>query len=319
MYRNVVARAESAGQLGQIQAWQERVRLVKRFTGVNMRPVVFRSVHKALAGRIRFLVSGAAALKLQTALDYYSLGLPLLQGAGVTETADGFAVQRFSRRRFLFTRYYERHVGCVGQALPGVEARLLDVPEKRISVAAGGKGELALRGQSVFLGYWQAPEATEADLVDGWVHTGDLARIDEEGNIYITGRSKYVIVLDSGEKVHPDEVETKLEETELIQDICVTERRVREKAVVTAVVYPNVDAVLARIAGTEGDATAVEKLVVGEVQRLGEKLAAYKRVGRIELTDGPLPKTAVRKVARGRLADSYSFDYEKWLSSRASA
>jgi long-chain acyl-CoA synthetase len=320
MYRNIVQRAESAGRLRRMQAWQERVRLVKRLTGVNIGPIVFRSVHEALGGNIRFLVSGAAALKPETALDYYSLGLPLLQGAGVTETADGFAVQRFSRRRFLFTRYYERHVGCVGQALPGVEARLLDVPEKGISVAAGGEGELALKGESVFLGYWQAPEATEAALVDGWVRTGDLARIDEDGNIYLTGRSKYVIVLDSGEKVHPDEVETKLEESDLVEDVCVTGRRVREKTIVTAVIYPNVDAVLARIGADGGgsNATTVERLIAGEVQRLSEQLVAYKRVGRIELSDTALPKTAVRKVARGHLADSHSFDYQTWASSGAS-
>lgn len=321
MYRSILAAAESEGRLGQMQAWQRRVRLVKRLTGVNIGPLVFRSVHKALGGRLRFFVSGAAALKPQTALDYYSLGLPLLQGAGVTESADGFAVQRFSRRRFLFTNYYERHVGSVGQALPGLEVRLLNVPEKGISVEAGGEGELAIRGDSVFLGYWQAPEVTETAKADGWVRTGDLARLDEDGNIYITGRFKYVIVLDSGEKVHPDDVEARLEEGDLIEDVCIVGRHVRDKTVVTAIIYPNVDAVLTRIhaEGEEASTSVVEKLVGGEVERLGRTLAAYKRVGRIELTATPLPKTAVRKVARGQLAESYSFNYEEWLSSGTGA
>lgn len=317
MYRNIRTLAESEGRSKQMQAWQDRQQLVKRLTGINVGPLVFRSVHKALGGRIHFLVSGAAPLKPQTVLDFCSLGLPLLQGCGLTETANGFAVQRYSRWRFLLTRYYENHVGSVGQVLPGLEVRLIDVPEKGICVAESGEGELTVRGDSVFLGYWQAPELTEEAMVDGWVRTGDLARLDKDGNIYLTGRAKYIIVLDSGEKVHPDEVEGRLQDSELIEDVCVTGRREREKTVVTAVIYPNVETVLAWARADEmnAGATMIEELVKREVDRLCKALAAYKRVSRIELTDRPLPKTAVRKVARGQIAESFSFDLETWLSS----
>jgi long-chain acyl-CoA synthetase len=279
--------------------------------------LLFRPIHKALGGKLRFLFCGGAALNRQTVRDFSGLGLPLLQGWGMTEASPALAVQRFSRSRFLFTNYYETHAGSVGEAIPGVELRLIDVPEKAISVEAGGEGEVVARGENVFMGYWQAEEETEAVKQDGWLHTGDLARIEKDGSVYLTGRSKYIIVLDSGEKVHPDEVETKLSESPLIQDVCVLGRPGRDKVQVAALIYPNVEAV--RNKADEGSYAmtedAVRRLVTGEVERLGRELAAYKRVSRIELTDTPMPKTPLQKVARGRIDDEYSFDLESWFRS----
>ena len=87
---------------------------------------------------------------------------------------------------------------------------LIDVPEKELYVHLHGEGELVARGDNITPGYWQSEEATRAQKVGEWLRTGDVGHLDDEGNIWITGRSKYVIVLDSGEKVHPDEVEEKL-------------------------------------------------------------------------------------------------------------
>ena len=296
--------------LAQLEAWQRRLSLVKRLTGVNLGCLLFRKVHQALGGRLRFLVSGGAALNPQTARDFMSLGLPLLQGWGMTEASPVIALQRFSAARFRFTRYYEGHIGSVGPAVPGVEVRLIDVPEKGIRVGASGEGEVIVRGANIFEGYWDAPEATAEAKVDGWLRTGDLGRIDKDGNIYLTGRSKYVIVLESGEKVHPDELEDKLRESPLLADICVLGRKIGEKTQVTALVYPDVEA--AQAAGAATDEAALRRQVAAEIDRLGKQLAAYKRISRIELTDEPLPKTAMQKVARGRLATEYAFSFEKW-------
>ena len=317
MYRNLLARVEAEGRLAMLQAWQKRLLRVKRLTGVNLAPLVFRQIHKALGGRLRFLVCGGAALNPQTARDFFSLGLPLIQGWGMTEAATAVAVQRFSRSRFLFTGYYERHAGSVGPPLPGIEVRLIDVPEKDIRVASNGEGEIIVRGQNVFLGYWDAEDETQAAMLDGWLRTGDLGRIDKAGNIYITGRSKYIIVLESGEKVHPDELEDKLRESPLIEDVCVLGRKVREKTQVTAVIYPNVEATQLEatrrgLAPTEDD---VRRLIAAEVERLGRELAAYKRVVGIELSDTPLPKTPLQKVARGRLPEKHEFVIDNWLAS----
>jgi long-chain acyl-CoA synthetase len=312
VYRNILSRAESEGRLGLFLKLQRVVRLIKRLTGFNAGHMVFRQVHSALGGRLRFLFSGGAALSPRVALDYFSLGLPLLQGWGMSEASPAVALQSFDKRRFRYTRYYERHVGSVGRALPGVEVKLVDVPDKEMRVAETGEGEVLVRGANVFMGYWDAPEETAAAIQDGWLRTGDLARIDKDGNIYLTGRSKYVIVLDSGEKVIPDELEEALSQSELLADVCVLGRRVRDKMVVTAVVYPSVEAATALGASDEA---SLQRAVSGEIDRLCKQLAAYKRVTRIELSDEPLPKTPLRKVARGRIADVYEFDYERWLAS----
>jgi long-chain acyl-CoA synthetase len=314
VYRNILARAEAEGRLHTLQRLQKYLGLIKRLTGVNLAPLVFRSVGKALGGRLRFLVSGGAALNPQTQRDFASLGLPLIQGWGMTEASPVVAVQRFNKRRFQLTNYYEKRTGSVGLAIPGVEVRLIDVPEKGIKVSEGGEGEVLVRGPNVFMGYWQAPEETEAALDNGWLRTGDLGRIDREGNIYLTGRSKYIIVLESGEKVHPDELENVFAQSPLIADVCVTGRPSddgRNRTLVTAIVYPNPEAAHDRL-GEKLDEAALLKLVEEDIALSSRQLAAYKRVTRIELATDPLPKTALQKVARGRIEAGYGFDFAAW-------
>ncbi len=319
MYRNVLSRAEAEGRLETLQSVQARVAAIKRSTGVNVGPIVFRQVHNALGGRLRFLVSGGAALSGATVRNFFSLGLPLLQGWGMTEASPVIAVQRFSGRRFRFTRYYEDHVGSVGQPLPGVDVRLIDVPEKGIHVGLQGEGEVIVRGDNVFRGYWNAEEQTEAAMIGDWLRTGDVGRIDKDGNIYLTGRSKYIIVLESGEKVHPDEVEEKLSESGVIEDVSIVSRKSREKTQVAAIVYPNVDATFALLEreGLQASEETVRRVVGSEIERLGRDLAPYKRVSQVLIADAPLPKTLLRKVARGELQDEYKFSLQRWRESHA--
>jgi long-chain acyl-CoA synthetase len=320
MHRNVLARAEAEGRLETLKRIQSWLGRVKRLTGANLAPLAFRTVHKALGGRLRFLISGGAALNPRTYFDFAALGLPLLQGWGMAEASPVIAVQRWSPRRFRYTNYYEKHAGSVGQALPGVEVRLVDVPEKGISVAESGEGEVLVRGPNVFQGYWQAEDTTADALQDGWLHTGDLGRIDADGIIYLTGRSKYIIVLDSGEKVHPDELEETLAQDDLLADCCVLGRASAERqgrTQVTAVIYPDVEVAERRV-GESGDAldeASVRSMVERGVDAANRRLAGYKRIARVELSDAPLPKTALRKVARGHVATSHEFDYDVWLKS----
>lgn len=314
MYRNVVARAESEGRLETLQAWQQRVERVKQKTGVNIGPVLFRQVHSALGGRLRFLVSGGAALNPATARSFFNLGLPLLQGWGMSEASPVIAAQRWSPNKFRLTRYYEDRVGSVGEALPGVDVRMIDVPDKDIRVTLHGEGELIVRGPNVFQGYWEAPDVTRSVMLDdGWLKTGDVGRIEKDGSIYLTGRSKYIIVLESGEKVHPDELEEKIGSSSLIQDICIVARSQREKTQVTAIVYPDPEGALAaaKKASAIND-EGIQRLINAEVERLGKELAPYKRVQRVLVTDTPLPKTPLQKVARERLPEDFSFSLDRW-------
>ncbi len=311
MYRTILRRAESEGRMELFQRGLRVVDVAKRRTGVNLGRLVFREIHQLLGGHLRFIFSGGAALKPETARAFYKLGLPLIQGWGLTEAAPAVAAQRLNTRKFFFSNYYEEHVGSVGQPLEGVEVKLIDVPEKEIYVHLHGEGELIVRGPNVFAGYWQAPEATNAAKAGEWLRTGDLGRIDSEGNIWITGRSKYIIVLDSGEKVVPDELEERYGQSALLEDVCVVPRRNRDKTQVGMIVYPSLEEAQARLDGEVSEA-AVRKLVQAELDSIARDLAPYKRVVDLVLSDTPLPKTALQKIARGQVAETYSFNVEKW-------
>jgi len=148
--------------------------------------LVGRKVMHRLGGRVRFAISGGAALPEPVAHTFIGLGITILQGYGLTEYSPVVSVNRPRRNR----------PASVGPPLPSTE------------VATSGEGELLVRGPSVMLGYWNMPEATRKKIdADGWLHTGDRARL-EDGFIYITGRLKEIIVLANGEKVPPDDMES---------------------------------------------------------------------------------------------------------------
>ncbi|HXF51007.1 MAG TPA: AMP-binding protein [Dehalococcoidia bacterium] len=317
MYKGILQRLEAEGRLELFQRGLRIVDRVKERTGVNIGKVVFRELHQRLGGQLRFMISGGAALDPELQRNFFRLGLPLLQGWGLTEAAPVLAVQRWNPRKFYMTNYYEERIGSVGQPVEDVEIALIDVPEKELYVHLHGQGELIARGPNIFPGYWKAPEETRAAKLGEWLRTGDVGRIDSEGNIYITGRSKFVIVLDSGEKVHPDEVEEQVGRHPLVQDICVVGRRIRDKTVVSAVIYPNVEETKRTLEerGLKATEENIRALVTAAVNERCAALAQYKRIADIQLSDQPLPKTVLRKIARGSIKERYSFDVATWETS----
>lgn len=321
MYRAIVGRLEAEGKGDLFERRLRQVDAVKRRTGVNIGRAVFGEIHDRLGGRLRFMFGGGAAISPTTSRNFIRLGILILQGWGLTEAAPACAAQRLWPGRFRYTNYYERHLGSVGSAIPGVEIALIDVPEKEIYVHLHGEGELVVRGDNVSPGYWRADDLTRNARAGDWLRTGDVGRIDEDGHIYITGRSKYVIVLESGEKVHPDELEEKLGLSPLIQDICVVGRKTRDKTQVAAVVYPSYGEAQQRAEaqGLNLDRDGVRSMVAAEIELHVAELASYKRVSQVIITDAPLPKTALRKVARGQISDDYSFDVKRWAESAQQA
>ncbi len=317
MYKGILQRLEAEGRMELFQRGLRIVDRVKERTGVNIGKVVFRELHQRLGGQLRFMISGGAALDPELQRNFFRLGLPLLQGWGLTEAAPVLAVQRWNPRKFFMTNYYEERIGSVGQAVEDVDIALIDVPEKELYVHLHGQGELIARGPNIFPGYWKAPDETRAAKLGEWLRTGDVGRIDSEGNIYITGRSKFVIVLDSGEKVHPDEVEECVGRHPLIEDICVLGRKVRDKTVVSAVIYPNVEETKRALeqAGLKATEENIRSLVQTAVNERCTTLAQYKRIVDFQLSDRPLPKTVLRKIARGLLKERYTFDVATWETS----
>jgi long-chain acyl-CoA synthetase len=244
----------------------------------------------------------------------------LIQGWGLTEASPVITGQVISPFDFHFTRRIEQQAGSVGRPIQGVEVALIDVPEKNVYVPIHGEGELVARGPNIMLGYYKNEAATSRAMLGDWLRTGDMGCIDKGGNVYITGRAKYVIVLDSGEKVYPEEVEERLAESPLVADVCVVGRQVRRltggsRIEVTAVVHPNIEAVRerARLDPPSLSADTVRRWVSEDIARLQQDGPAFKRVTEVVLTDTPLPKTPLRKVRRELVSDHHDFDLHRFL------
>lgn len=233
--------------------------------------MVFQSVRKKMGGHIDYCVSGGAALDKEIGNGLKTLGLDVLEGYGMTETAPIIA----------FTRPGDIIPGCVGLPLPSVECKLID-------------GELCARGKNVMQGYYNRPEETAAVIdKDGYIHTGDLARFDEKGRVYITGRTKEIIVLSNGKNVQPNEIEFKLEKYD---------DKVKEAAVVQdgdmlrAIIVPQPQWVAGR---TDSELEVALKREVVEPYNL--TVTNYKKIMSIFVYHNDLPRTRMDKLQRFKL------------------
>ena len=314
MYRAITRQLEAEGKLGQFQRAVQIVDRVKRATGLNIGPLVFRPLHRRLGGHLRLIVCGGAALDPEIARDFFRLGLPIVQGWGLTETAPVISVQRWNAARFLFTRHYEKRAGSVGPPLPGVDVAVFDNTGEGPRISARGEGELLVRGPNVFVGYYKEPELTREVKLGDWFRTGDLGRIDGEGNVWITGRVKSIIVLESGKKVIPDRIEDLVTPDPLIQSICVVPLQIGKKIVVGAVIHPAFDEAshACREEGLPLNEDCIRAVLKERLSRLDARLDLHERIGRLVISDTPLPQTPLGKVARGRVEIPHSFDLERW-------
>ncbi|MCI0330274.1 MAG: AMP-dependent synthetase/ligase [candidate division Zixibacteria bacterium] len=251
--------------------------------------VLFKSFrHKAGLGSLRVLVSGGAALPPKIAEDFLVLGIPLLQGYGLTETAPVLSVNPVD--------VYKVKPASVGPPLPGVQFKI-DSPDE------AGHGEILAKGENVMAGYYKNPSATGAVLdEEGWFHTGDVGYLDYEGYLHISGRCKNIIVTPGGKNVCPEEVEGKLLESPFISEALVLGRRNPELhgEEIEAIVVPNREYFEAAAiqTGESWSNAEIESKVRAEVRRLSDQLADYKRVQHIALRWEEFEKTYTRKIKR---------------------
>lgn len=321
MHRTILAKLESEGKLGKFLKAEQISLAVKRRTGINIGGLLFRELHEKLGGNIRYFGSGGSATPPETIRKFAALGVPLMQGWGLTEASPVIAGQTFNRARFLFTGFYEKMAGSTGLPLSGDEIVCADVPDKNIFVSIHGEGEFLVRGPNVMSGYYRNEAATREVMVDDWLRTGDIGRIDGSGNIFITGRAKSVIVLESGEKVYPDELEEHFEPISIIRDVAIIGKKPLRligdrKTQVAAVIYPDPMVIKsqARETGEQINSDMLRRLIQREVDRVQANLAPFKRITEVILTDQPLPRTDLKKIRRGQIRDHYSFDIERLFS-----
>lgn len=252
--------------------------------GVSLARVVFKELHKKLGGRIKFWAVGGAPVAPDLVKTLASFGIPLLAGYGLTETAPIVSCN---------TRFTNRP-GTVGKPLPDVEIRIESSGQEQPSSAGAASpavysGEIVVKGPNVMLGYYGDKASTDAVLHDGWLHTGDIGHIDEDGYLHVTGRKKNLIVTPGGYNVHPEEVERALERSPKIKQAFVIGKAEPTGEHVFAIIVPEKNG-----SGQE----EIDHHIREEVKASLADLAEYKRLTGYEIYDRDLPKTPAGKINR---------------------
>ncbi len=251
----------------------------------GLKAPVIKGIKQKLGGKLRFCVVGGAPSAVETINGYTELGIPIIEGYGLTETAPVLT----------FNPVDAPLPGSVGKALPGVEVKIKDPNEE-------GIGEIIARGPNIMLGYYKNPQAT-AEVMDGdWFLTGDMGVINDDGYVIITGRKKSLIVNREGKNIYPEEVEAQILKSDYVLETIVlgytVEGETGER--VGAIVVPNEEAIAERRRRSKHPVSDAEltQLMVDEVKRVTADIAEYKRPRRIQVRNEEFEKTSTSKVKR---------------------
>ena len=248
-----------------------------------LKSIVKSKVRNSLGGRIRVFIVGAAAINPQIADNFDKLGLNSLQGYGLTECSPLVSGN---------TDFYKRN-DSAGLPIPNVEYRIENPNQE-------GVGEIIVKGPNVMLGYYNMPEETEKVLKDGWFHTGDLGKIDENGFLYITGRCKSVIITKNGKNIYPEEIESYLNDNPLISESLVLgiKKDNDDETYVNAQIFPNMEAISEYLKGTVPTKEEIKKLIADVVSTVNSKIPNYKHIKNFVIRDKEFEKTTTQKIKR---------------------
>ncbi len=250
----------------------------RNVAGANIGRTLFKKVHEKFGQRFRLFASGGARLEPDVYTDMSNLGFILIEGYGLTETSPVC----------MFNPVGKQKAGSIGIPVPGVQARIAD-PDKN------GMGEIAVRGPNVMAGYYKKPAETAEVIRDGWFYTGDLGYRDRAGYYFITGRSKEMIVLPTGKKIFPEELEKFYKQTPAIKEICLLGG---ERGLEAAVV-PDFDHLRRMNISNSREA------VTDAIEHLARDLPPYKRIMGLKVFKDPLPVTRLGKLRRPLVKDLY--------------
>ena len=245
-----------------------------------VRKVISSKVKASLGGLLRLFIVGAADLDSAIVEDFGALGIRVLQGYGLTECSPLLA----GNSDFYF------NAKSTGIAIPDVELKI-DEPNEE------GIGEILAKGENIMLGYFKDEEATKKVFKDGWFCTGDLGRMDSDGALYITGRSKNVIVTENGKNIYPEELEARLSNFPEVEDVLVVASQERGKTEVKARIFPNI-AVLKKKLGRMPSLSDIKTALGKIISDINAKMPRYKHINNYEVLDSALEKTTTRKIKR---------------------
>ena len=283
MYKKIMAGVRKKGKEKTFERGVKLSRMLRKIR-IDVRRRLFKDVLNELGGSLRMVVSGASALDSAVIRGYQDMGVEVVQGYGMTESAPVIAAENL----------FNRSPGSIGLGTPGMDVQIANPDEE-------GVGEIIVKSPSVMMGYYQDEAETAKVLKDGWLYTGDLAYLDGNGYIHITGRSKNVIVLKNGKNVYPEEIETIIAELPYVKENIVFGEVRREGAddkdevLVAKIVYD--EDIIKDKYGAVTD-TQIRETAERDIDRINSNMPKYKHVHRLILQTEEMAKTTTGKVKR---------------------
>lgn len=278
-YKKIMANARQNGKeatLKKMIAMSNKLRRV----GIDMRKTLFASVHKAFGGNLRKIVCGGSPLRPELGEFFDGIGISLINGYGITECSP-----LVSANHDMFN-----DPTTVGIPLPCCEIKF-------DNITPDGDGEICVKGDVVMLGYYKQPELTAEVLRDSWFYTGDYGRMNDKGQLMITGRKKNLIVLTNGKNVFPEEIENYIAAIPYVAEVVVyglhNEHGLEDS--LCAEIFLSAEKI--KELGIEDPAAAIKE----DVARAVEPLPHYKRIAKIKLRDTEFEKTTTNKIRRNKI------------------
>lgn len=253
------------------------------FLKIDIRKKLFKQVHNTFGGRVRLVISGAAAINPDVSNDLCAMGVRIIQGYGLTECAPIVAVNNDQGYRS----------DSAGKPLAGMDIWIENMGDD-------GIGEIVVRGDNVMLGYYENPIATHKVLTNGCLYTGDLGYIDDEGYIFITGRKKNVIVTKNGKNIFPEEVEAYLVKCPFIKESLVWGRFVEEsgETEVNAQIVIDIDEIKEKLKVNIISKEEIYKVIQSEIKEINKQMPLYKRIKDFTIREEEFIKTTTKKIKR---------------------
>ena len=278
IYKKIWQEIEKTGQTKKVKFGIKLSKFLLKF-GIDIRRKLFKQIIDKLGGELRYVISGASGLDGTVAEGFRNFGIEAVQGYGLTETSPVLAAET--------PKSYK--AGSTGLPMPGVEIKI-DNPNEE------GIGEIIAKGPNVMLGYYENEEETNKVLKDGWFYTGDLAYIDKEGFIFITGRKKNVIVLKNGKNIYPEELETLVGQLPYVAENMVYGKEKGDDLVVSVKIVYEKD--YAKNNWSNKTQEEIEKIIWDDIKKINSTMPNYKHIKNLIVTDKEMIKTTTAKVKR---------------------